>query len=472
MTDPTDPTDDTDAAVEERLRRDLPRLADTLVATRPTTSDAPSTPTYADGLDPRHDHGRRRVALLVAAAVVAVLAIGAAILLTSRDSSDSGVATIPEQPSTPAHWTDTAPAPFDGALDAAAVWTGEEVLLFGGHTGGQVPNAEQISAAYSPVSDTWRQLAEPAGMAPVVAATWAGDVAVVTAKTGGSVYDPGSDSWRDLPPVPPDFAMAGRSNLFAQAVWTGSQLFVPIELYTQGDNLSYSVQLVAFDLDTWTWASAASTGMGMFDNPVDWNREGPTPALWADGFVVLDPPLTAGGGAETWVLDPDKGRGSTVSEENYAGRLEASKLTVIDGTVYRVAVNSGRTVSVSRLVVDGWEMTEGTADVDNPFRWELLESHEVVPVGKAIASPTVAGGDDEVVILGLTGRDERPPLEFDTTTNTWREPISEGGLSWTGRTAVWADTQVFEWGGRPDAGGLDVLNPLDNTGRLWTPATG
>jgi hypothetical protein len=50
-------------------------------------------------------------------------------------------------------------APQTPPLPHAVVWTGEEVLVWGGTTGSR-DRAPREGAAYDPATDTWRQLAD------------------------------------------------------------------------------------------------------------------------------------------------------------------------------------------------------------------------------------------------------------------------------------------------------------------------
>jgi hypothetical protein len=122
-------------------------------------------------------------------------------------------------------WRSIPPAPGPGRAMQAAVWTGNEVLVWGGRTptggGGD-------GAAYEPTSRRWRALAPSplAGRENAVVA-WTGSELFVwggneswKARSDGAAYDPGSNTWRRLPRAP----IAGR---WASAVaWTGIEVLV------------------------------------------------------------------------------------------------------------------------------------------------------------------------------------------------------------------------------------------------------
>lgn len=126
------------------------------------------------------------------------------------------------------------PAPVQGRMQHAAVWTGVEMLVWGG-VGQPVegsPRELGDGAAYDPVTSTWRVLA-PSPLSPRVgmAAVWAGDLwfvwggsAPYSSSSGvrgdGALYDPATDSWTILPEAPLD------PRTGARAVWTGTEILL------------------------------------------------------------------------------------------------------------------------------------------------------------------------------------------------------------------------------------------------------
>jgi Galactose oxidase, central domain len=97
-----------------------------------------------------------------------------------------------------------------------AVWTGEELLLWG------ISNV-----AYDPAADTWRHLPRPpAGAGGPSIVVWTGTQMIGWGGgccdqqlAEGAAYTPATNSWRMLPPSP----LAGRH---ATGVWTGSEMII------------------------------------------------------------------------------------------------------------------------------------------------------------------------------------------------------------------------------------------------------
>ncbi len=118
--------------------------------------------------------------------------------------------------------TSGAPSPRD---DTSAVWTGSEVLVWGGLG----PNPLGDGAAYDPATDRWHPL--PTEGAPTSrgrhAAVWTGSEMIVwggmsdRALADGAAYDPAADRWR---PVTSIGAPTGRQRAFAE--WTGSIVLI------------------------------------------------------------------------------------------------------------------------------------------------------------------------------------------------------------------------------------------------------
>jgi N-acetylneuraminic acid mutarotase len=122
-------------------------------------------------------------------------------------------------------WRRLPPSPITGRYDHTAVWTGREMIVWGGtdydHDLGD-------GAAYDPGGDTWRKIAE-APVEPRVdhTAAWTGREMIVYGGTyvsdslaTGVAYDPVTDTWRRIAPAPID----GRHR--HSAVWTGEAMIV------------------------------------------------------------------------------------------------------------------------------------------------------------------------------------------------------------------------------------------------------
>lgn len=143
------------------------------------------------------------------------------------------------------------------------VWTGEEVLVIGGSNG---PGIDRPAVAYDTATDSWRDLAAPPGFVPgrsenVVDenGAWTGSEVLFAGQ--GLAYRPSTDSWRRIPPAPPDAVRPGGAVVVTDehlVVWGGCPDDVT-------DDVCASQQLATtggaiFDLDTETWRTLPAGG--------------------------------------------------------------------------------------------------------------------------------------------------------------------------------------------------------------------
>ena len=178
-------------------------------------------------------------------------------------------------------WRVIAPAPIRGREQFPAVWTGTEMIVWGGFFGeDQLPTHD--GAAYNPTTDTWRTLPTPLFSiatplsvgegANVLRMVWTGTEAVVSGGPVTAAYDPLSDSWRRL---------ADRT-VFGYPIWTGDSI-----VWNDSDALT------RYDVAADNWTVVA--------NPYADVVGVPDPDGYMSTFIAL-PKET---GAPTLILDHD-----------------------------------------------------------------------------------------------------------------------------------------------------------------------
>ncbi len=146
-------------------------------------------------------------------------------------------------------WRTIAQAPLAPRTGAVAVWTGSEVIVWGGGDPGDATVRE--GAAYNPSSDEWRRIADaPVGLNHM-SGLWTGREMLVfgslldnrnhadTRTSVGAAYDPASDKWRELPP-------SELSPQATSAVWVGDRMVA----------WDYEVHSQEFDPNSNTWSKA------------------------------------------------------------------------------------------------------------------------------------------------------------------------------------------------------------------------
>src|SRR2546423_5730196 len=124
----------------------------------------------------------------------------------------------------PDGWTWQPVGPLPGRQGNVAVWTGSEIVYWGGDR----PGRPARGAAYDPKTQEWRRLRRsPLSNRTDAAAAWTGrEVLVFGGVNGagpqndGAAYDPALDQWRALAPSPP------LAPVPPVGTWTGTELLV------------------------------------------------------------------------------------------------------------------------------------------------------------------------------------------------------------------------------------------------------
>lgn len=154
--------------------------------------------------------------------------------------------------------------PIPATQDASAAWTGDEYIIWGGGTGDKV-NGEvhDEGAAYDPQTDTWRTLAPaPLEARERHAAVWTGDEMIVWGGTrrhhgvgdllDGARYDPAADSWTPMTPAP-----AGTDRSGGQAVVVDGHVLIG---GGYGPTSDEETIVLIYDLADDRWDSAPASG--------------------------------------------------------------------------------------------------------------------------------------------------------------------------------------------------------------------
>ena len=218
------------------------------------------------------------------------------------------------------NWSKMAPEPIEGPRDSAVVaWTGRELIVWGGVAGtAQHSPLYDDGAAFDPTTNTWKVL-PPSPLPPTfdASAVWTGRELVVF---GGQVsetdrsaprltnraaaYDPSSNAWHLLPSSP----LTPRTQ--ALEFWTGSRVVVlgGTNAASQPcrDGASYNPAT-----DTWTHIDPPRPPKG---HQVDW-QVGATAGSevfafsdWSEGKALGGGSYQLWGGADLFSYDATDGR--------------------------------------------------------------------------------------------------------------------------------------------------------------------
>ena len=179
-------------------------------------------------------------------------------------------------------WRTIPDAPIPGRGSPVMVWTGTEVVVFGGRIGEQ---SRLDGAAWNPATRTWRTIARSplTGDEPIGA--WLGDRLYVVTSAAAGAYDPATDRWTELPaaPIRPGWRTA--------AVAAG-RLFV----IAFGDGATPPVEWAVLDPTTGTWHHG--------DAPIDPTEAGVDFTGAGDMIVSTDHGATFDPVTETWETTP------------------------------------------------------------------------------------------------------------------------------------------------------------------------
>ena len=160
-------------------------------------------------------------------------------------------------------WRELPAPPVADRQRAASVWTGEEWLVWGGTNDG----AELADgAAYDPSTESWRALADSPLSARRVRAVWTGAEMIVAAGSSGgdpvtgngefahgdgAAYDPATDTWRSI--------AAGPAHPGFEPIWTGDRLL----MFAKGGVVTYDAAS-----DQWTNDCCGGSGSTATTAPV------------------------------------------------------------------------------------------------------------------------------------------------------------------------------------------------------------
>jgi N-acetylneuraminic acid mutarotase len=350
-----------------------------------------------------------------------------------------------------AHWTEIPPSGLCGRYSAAQVWTGTEMLVWGGENcaGAACPTfrAPHLAdgAAYTPATGTWRKLATSPLSARAPAATvWTGTEMLVWGGVkadgdlaDGAAYDPARNRWRMMAGSP----LAARDGVMA--AWTGKELVV----WGGGDLDKGFVDGAAYDPATDRWRTNAGSPLGRRDGGATaWT--GKELVVWGGTDLSARTELRDGA-----AYDPATDRWRTIAASPLAGRGEAASAW----TGRELVVWGGGTLDGTSFFADG-AAYDPTAD-----RWRSLPNAPVAPR----TAPAAVWSGRELLIwggIGLPGAADNDPLArvierrtllaplgdgaaYDPATDRWRTlepvPLLGRGLA----QAVWGGDRMLLWGG-------------------------
>lgn len=370
-----------------------------------------------------------------------------------------------------------------------AVWTGSEMLVWGGSSSSMSlgmapgPPVPLPGRRYNPATNTWSTMANTppeVGSAMSYSAVWTGSEMIVWGfqAQGGSQapfagrYSPGANAWATLPRIPGDPVVA---MLGATVAWTGSEMIV-WGGYDPG-SMTYLNTGYRFNPSTSSWSSATTIGApaGRSGHYATWN--GTEMVVWGGkGGASGPPPATTPVYSDGGRYNPSTNSWQSISATDAPPFRGYGSVTAGGGKlIVWAGMQTGDMAGMAnKFVKHGGVYTFATST------WSALNNgspaprfgHTVVWTGTEMIVWGGAASTMSVVGLDATFNDG---ARFNPSTGVWTPLATAGAPSGRyGHTAVWTGTEMIVWGGQrynpetPTAVTLNTgarYNPLTNT---WT----
>jgi N-acetylneuraminic acid mutarotase len=330
-----------------------------------------------------------------------------------------------------------APTSLINAPDArdfhTAVWTGTEMIIWGGQTYG--PNYLNTGGRYNPTTDTW--IAPSTTNAPSGryghTAVWTGTEMIVWGgatlngpayfNTGGR-YNPTTDTWTAT-----STTNAPSARGFHTAIWTGSEMIVWGGF--NGNDLNTGGRYNPSS-DSWTPTSTTNAPDARGDHKAVWT--GTEMIVW--GGATSGPTYFDTGGrydpiTDTWIATSTNNAPSARSF--HTAVWTDSEMIIWGGSDLLNLFNTGGRYDPS---TDSWTVTSTTNAPD------ARAAHTAVWTGNEMI---VWGGAVLNSLFCNTGGRYNPTTETWTSTDTANAPADRAL-----HTAVWTGSEMIVWGGSND----------------------
>lgn len=404
-----------DVELEERVRRTYRAVADRTVVNldhealmhtyggEPRRDGRVSRLNAGRGQRPVRPYGRPRRMTVVGIAAALVVLVGAVTVILAGSDGRDQVATGPDV----GRWQPLPDSPVEG-WGGGTVWTGTEVIEFGGMADGPLTGA----AAYDPARQSWRPLADlPEEVRGASIGVWTGTEVLAFAPEApgvGAALNPTTNQWRLLadPAIPylnvesyafwtgDKVLLAGfqSSNLAENTLGAGAALYDPVA--GQWQTLPDAPQPLAPSSDAvWTGQEMIVVGQSPGSDEMTALALDPAVGAWralpAPPLSTREGPLVAWTGSELVVVG-----GSSPADDQHPGGAGLR-----DGAVLDPATDT----------------------------WAPYPEPPVAVFGNDVAAdPIVAAVGSQVVAIRTDDPDLRP-LVLDTATRTWQLGVRPPG---------------------------------------------
>jgi hypothetical protein len=178
---------------------------------------------------PRRGRRHRRWPSVAIAVALLIALAGGAVFVWNELRTDQPQPRVTTRPHGPKGWRALPAGPLEARVNEATVWTGRQLIVWGGASLGE-PKAFADGAAYDTATSRWHRIARsPLQGRIYAAAVWTGKDMIVwggASPVGGELFDDGAayspktNRWRRIAPWP------GNGRMRAIAFWNGYDMII------------------------------------------------------------------------------------------------------------------------------------------------------------------------------------------------------------------------------------------------------
>jgi N-acetylneuraminic acid mutarotase len=321
-----------------------------------------------------------------------------------------------------------------------AVWTGTEMIVWGGSNGSNLLND---GGRYNPTANSWTALptAGTPGVRAYHTAIWTGTEMIVwgghnnSSLNDGGRYSPAANSWAALPTTG---APAGREG--HTTVWTGNEMIIwggahdiglPAEGYFNDGGRYNPVA------DSWTALPTAGAPSARQRHTAVWT--GSEMIIWGGGFSISQSDIYFNDGGR---YDPAANGWTAAVPTDGAPAARYAHKAVWTGT--EMIVWGGYN---EYNAYDGRYLNDGGRYNPTANAWTMVPII-TAPAGRTLLTAVWTGG--EMIVWGGQGGAGyvNDGGRYNPAANTWTAVATSGApAARTTHTAVWTGSEMIIWGG-------------------------
>ncbi|MEJ5165896.1 MAG: hypothetical protein WHV67_02585 [Thermoanaerobaculia bacterium] len=343
--------------------------------------------------------------------------------------------------------TSTTNAP-SGRYNHTAVWTGSEMIVWGGAAEGCL----NTGGRYNPATDTWTEtntINVPSARAGHTAVwtgiemiIWGGADGINRINTGGR-YNPLTDTWTET-----STTNAPSERAYHTAVWTGTEMIVWGGYTSTSPYYTNTGGRYNPSTDTWTGTSTTNAPSGRYNHTAVWT--GSEMIVWGGGSGSIY--LNTGG-----LYNPTTDIWTSVNTYNAPSKRR-----------YHTAIWTG----TEMIVWGGYDGNYlNTGGRYNPLTDTWIDTSTTNAPSGRYDHTAVWTGTEMIVWGGYTSTSPyytNTGGRYNPSTDTWTETSTTNAPSErSNHTAVWTGSEMIVWGGHY----YDYDSYFLNTGGRYNPST-